>query len=117
MAQDAVDAVAVRLGIDRPCPTATLPLVGVGAPTQDRTDRLERRFGAEAAAVASVGETTPIADGVPAFKCEAHWAVQAEGAITTSDVERRLRLDLVPAWASAARPYVEQVVPAGDSAD
>ena len=117
MAQDAVDAVTARLGIDRPCPTATLPLVGAGGVTQDRTDRLERRFGAEAAAVAAVGEKTPVADGVPVLKCEAHWAVQAEGAITTSDVERRLRLDLVPAWASAARPYVEQVVPAGDSAD
>jgi glycerol-3-phosphate dehydrogenase len=111
MAQDAVDAVARALGNDRPCPTASLPLVGAGA-RRDRTQRLARRFGAEDAAVAAAGEQTPIAPGVPALRCEVHWAVQAEGAITAADVERRLRLDLVPAWAAAARSYVEEVVPA-----
>jgi glycerol-3-phosphate dehydrogenase len=110
MAQDAVDAVTRSLDIDRPCPTASLPLVGAGGATQDRSRRLARRFGAEASAVAAAGEQAPIADGAPALRCEAHWAVQAEGAITADDVERRLRLDLVPAWAAAARPYVEQVV-------
>jgi hypothetical protein len=49
---------------------------------------------------------------VPALRCEAHWAVAAEGAVTPGDVERRLRLDLVPAWAAAARPYVEELAPA-----
>ena len=110
MAQDAVDAVTRSLGIDRPCPTTSLPLVGAGAVDLDRTQRLARRFGAEQAAVAEAGEQTEIAPGVPALRCEAHWAVRAEGAITAADVERRLRLDLVPAWAAAARPYVDEVV-------
>ena len=110
MAQDAVDAVARSLGNDRPCPTITLPLVGAGAARVDRTRRLSRRFGSEEASVAAAGETAPIAPGVPALRCEADWAVQAEGAITAADVERRLRLDLVPAWAAAARPYVDDVV-------
>jgi len=110
MAQDAVDAVTRSLGIERPCPTTSLPLVGAGAARPDRTERLARRFGAEAAAVAAAGERTEIAPGVPALRCEAHWAVDAEGAVTAEDVERRLRLDLVPAWAAAARPYVDGVV-------
>ena len=112
MAQDAVDAVARALGVERPCRTATLPLVGAGAAHQDRSERLSRRFGAEAVEVAAAGERVPVAPGVPALRCEANWAVQAEGAITAEDVERRLRLDLVPAWAAAARPYVDEVVSA-----
>jgi hypothetical protein len=38
--------------------------------------------------------------------------VRAEGAVTADDVERRLRLDLVPRWAAAARPYLDEVVSA-----
>ncbi|MDQ1699426.1 MAG: glycerol-3-phosphate dehydrogenase [Frankiaceae bacterium] len=112
MAQDAVDAVTRSLGIERPCPTATLPLVGAGATPLDRSDRLARRFGVEAASVAAAGEPEPIAAGVPALRCEADWAVRAEGAVTAEDVQRRLRLDLVPAWGAAARPYVEAVASA-----
>ena len=112
MAQDAVDAVTTALGIARPCPTATLPLVGAGDARQDRTRRLSRRFGAEEASVAAAGDQTSIAPGAPAMQCEAHWAVQAEGAVTADDVARRLRLDLVPAWAAAARPYLDEVVSA-----
>jgi glycerol-3-phosphate dehydrogenase len=111
MAQDAVDAVTRALGTERPCPTTSLPLVGAGARV-DRSQRLARRFGAEAAEVGAAGEQIAIAPGSPALRCEAEWAVQAEGAVTVSDVERRLRLDLVPAWAAAARPYVEDVVAA-----
>jgi glycerol-3-phosphate dehydrogenase len=109
MAQDAVDAVTRALGTERPCPTTSIPLVGAGARV-DRSRRLARRFGAEEAAVAAAGDQAPIASGAPMLRCEAHWAVQAEGAVTAEDVERRLRLDLVPAWAAAARPYVEDVV-------
>jgi glycerol-3-phosphate dehydrogenase len=129
MAQDAVDAVTRALGLNRPCPTTSLPLVGARGGMAgmdrtgldrtgldrtglDRTGRLTRRFGAEADAVAAVGDQAPLAPGVPALQCEAHWAVEAEGAVTVDDVERRLRLDLVPAWAAAARPYVGSVVPA-----
>jgi glycerol-3-phosphate dehydrogenase len=70
---------------------------------------LARRFGAEAAAVAAAGLSEPIADGVPVLRCEVDWAIRAEGAITAEDVlDRRLRLDLVPAWRSAAAAYVEE---------
>jgi glycerol-3-phosphate dehydrogenase len=109
MAQDAVDAVVRSLGIDRACPTTRLALLGAGG-SGDRRDRLVRRFGAEAAAVGAAGEQVPLAPGVPALRCEVQWAVEAEGAVTVGDVERRLRLDLVPAWAVAARPYVEDVL-------
>jgi hypothetical protein len=44
------------------------------------------------------------------LKCEVGWALAAEGALTAEDVERRLRLDLVPAWRSGARGYVEESV-------
>ena len=110
MAQDAVDMAAKRLDIVRPCITTTLPLVGAGAPTAAYDDRLARRFGAEAAAVAQCGPLEPIAAGLPVLRCEVGWAVAAEGAISADDVDRRLRLDLVPAWSQAARGYVEEVL-------
>jgi hypothetical protein len=44
------------------------------------------------------------------LKCEVGWAVAAEAASTVEDVERRLRLDVVPSWRAAARPYVEEVL-------
>jgi glycerol-3-phosphate dehydrogenase len=109
MAQDAVDAVCRRLHVDRDATTARLPLVGAG-PRSGADTRLERRFGSEAAAVAAAGPDGAIAPGLPMLRCEAAWAVAAEGAVTVDDVERRLRLDLVPEWAQAARPYVEEVV-------
>ena len=111
MAQDAVDRVARRLGHEKPCVTTTLALVGAtGAVGNSVPERLRRRFGAEAAAVAEAGPLEPIAPGLPALKCEATWAVTAEGALTPEDVEGRLRLDVVPAWRDAARGYVEEVV-------
>jgi glycerol-3-phosphate dehydrogenase len=111
MAQDAVDRAARRLGHDRSCITTTLALVGAtGTPEPTVPERLRRRFGSEAAAVAGCGPTEPIAPGVPALKCEANWAVAAEGALTPQDVEARLRLDVVPEWQSGARPYVDEVV-------
>jgi glycerol-3-phosphate dehydrogenase len=111
MAQDAVDRVARRLGRNKASVTATLPLVGAtGAVDKTVPERLRRRFGAEAAAVAAAGPLEPIAPGVPALKCEVGWAVAAEGALTVADVETRLRLDVVPEWRAAARGYVEEVV-------
>jgi len=112
MAQDAVDLVAKNLGSPRPCITTTRPLVGAGAPVAVYDDRLARRFGAEAAEVASCGPSEPIAPGSPVLRCEAVWAVAAEGAVTAEDVDRRLRLDLVPAWSRDARGYVEEVLAA-----
>jgi glycerol-3-phosphate dehydrogenase len=111
MAQDAVDRVARRLGYDKPSVTTTLPIVGaVGTIDDTLPARLRRRFGAEAAAVAACGPSEPVAPGLPALKCEVGWAVAAEGAVTPSDVEGRLRLDVVPEWRDAARGYVEEVV-------
>ena len=111
MAQDAVDRVAKRLGHRKPSITTTLPLVGaVGAVDAAAPDRLRRRFGADAAAVAASGPVEPIASGLPALKCEVGWAVAAEGAITPADVEGRLRLDVVPQWRQAAGGYVEEVL-------
>jgi glycerol-3-phosphate dehydrogenase len=113
MAQDAVDRAVELLGVDIACRTASLPLVGV-APRPDATaPRLRRRFGAEADEVGSLGSAEPIAPGVPVLRGEVVWAVQAEGAITTEDVvDRRLRLDLVPAWRAAALPHVEEALAA-----
>lgn len=111
MAQDAVDKVARRLGHDQACVTTTLPLVGAtGGRDATVPERLRRRFGADAAAVAAAGPVEPIAPGLPALKCEVGWAVAAEGALTPADVETRLRLDVVPEWQAAARGYVEEVV-------
>jgi glycerol-3-phosphate dehydrogenase len=59
--------------------------------------------------VAAAGDPTPIAAGLPVLGCEVDWAIRAEGAMTVADVlDRRLRLDLVPAWRAAAAPYVEE---------
>ncbi|HEX3906870.1 MAG TPA: glycerol-3-phosphate dehydrogenase/oxidase [Mycobacteriales bacterium] len=112
MAQDAVDRVVSRTGNGGACRTALLPLVGAGARRPGPVARLDRRFGAEAAAVAAVdgaGALEPVAAGVPVLRCEVDWAVQAEGAIDVADIlDQRLRLDLVPTWRAAASAYVEE---------
>jgi glycerol-3-phosphate dehydrogenase len=108
MAQDAVDRAVSLLGADAPCRTASLPLVGVAPRPPADAPRLRRRFGSEADAVASLAADEPIAAGVPVLRSEVGWALMAEGAVTVEDViDRRLRLDLVPAWRAAALPYVE----------
>jgi glycerol-3-phosphate dehydrogenase len=112
MAEDTVDRVLQHLDREGSCVTRTLPLVGAGlvADAASLPSRLVRRFGAEAAQVATCGPLEPVAPGLPMLKCEVGWALAAEGAVTAGDVERRLRLDLVPAWQAAARGYVEEVV-------
>lgn len=111
MAQDAVDRVAATLDHGVGCRTTTLPLVGAMPRAATGADRLTRRFGAEAAQVAAAGPADPIAADVPALRCEVAWAMEAEGAVTADDVlDRRLRLDLVPAWRAAAAPYVDEVL-------
>lgn len=113
MAQDAVDRVVRKLGQGVGCRTTTLPLTGAaGAMENGLPERLGRRFGAEAAGVAACGPLEPIAPELPALKCEVGWAVAAEGALDAADVERRLRLDVVPAWQKAARPYIDEVLSA-----
>jgi len=112
MAEDTVDRVVQRLGCGGACATRTLPLVGAGrvADAASLPPRLVRRFGAEAAQVAACGPAEPVAVGLPMLKCEVGWALAGECAVTVDDVERRLRLDLVPAWRAAARGYIEEVV-------
>ncbi len=104
MAQDVVDLIT-----DAPCRTARIAVVGAaepGAPVAvDATvpARLVRRYGAEAGAVWSLGESRPwlrepIADGVPILGVELAFGVEAEGALDVADLlERRTRLSLVPA--------------------
>jgi glycerol-3-phosphate dehydrogenase len=110
MAQDTVDRAVRRLGRGGHCVTRTLPLLGAGAVAAGTSERLRRRFGSEAPLVAGCGPVEPIAPGLPMLKCEVGWAVAAEAASTVEDVERRLRLDVVPSWRAAARPYVEEVL-------
>jgi glycerol-3-phosphate dehydrogenase len=112
MAQDVVDRIS-----DTPCRTTTLPLVGaVGPVPRDVPDRLVRRYGAEAGAVAALAAADPrllepVADGVPVLGVELAWGVSAEGALDASDLlERRTRLSLVDAWAAAATPAAQAAV-------
>ena len=102
-----VDRAVAQLGREEPCRTATLPLVGATTRPEADAPRLRRRFGSEAEAVAASGGNDAIAPGVPVLQCEVDWAIAAEGAITPEDVaDRRLRLDLVPAWRDASWDYV-----------
>jgi glycerol-3-phosphate dehydrogenase len=114
MAQDTVDRVVRTLGTAAACRTAQLPLVGArpSHPDPALPLRLRRRFGAEAADVAACGAGLPLAGEGPSLQCEAVWAIAAEGAVTAEDVERRLRLDLVPQWREASRPAIDQLLSA-----
>jgi glycerol-3-phosphate dehydrogenase len=108
MAQDAVDRATGMLGVTTPCRTGSLPLVGAAARPDADAPRLRRRFGAEADLVAEGAPHEVVAEGAPVLRAEVEWALAAEGAVTAEDVlDRRLRLDLVPAWRAAAAPYVE----------
>jgi glycerol-3-phosphate dehydrogenase len=121
MAQDAVDAVARRAGVDAgPCRTTRAPLVGAperGAPIPDGVPaRLWRRFGTEAveliAQAADAPELLqPVAPGAPVLGIEVLAAVEREGALTDDDIlDGRTRLGLVPAWRDAAVPAVQRLL-------
>ena len=121
MAQDTVDRVAARPGVDAaPCRTTRLPLVGAAQRPKlakvDAPSRLVRRFGTEAPDVAALAADEPsllgpIADGVLVTGVEVLHAVAAEGALDAEDVlARRTRLSLTPRLAAAARPVVEALV-------
>lgn len=119
MAEDAIDAIARRVGRDvAPCRTTSLPLIGA-APAHllrqvEAPERLVRRYGTFAPRVAqlvaadpSLGE--PVAPGCPTIGAEFAYAVAHEGALTVEDlVERRTRVsfvdaDVAPATAAARR--------------
>lgn len=113
MAADVVDLITAR-----PCRTRGIALIGAGAHAQDGSvpQRLWRRFGTEAPlvwsyAAADPSLAAPLAPGCPVLGAEVAFALDYEGASTVADVlERRTRLDLVPADAEAARPAVERIV-------
>lgn len=114
MAQDAVDAVCASLGRSTVCRTTNLPLVGAEpGPNRPLPQRLGRRYGSEAAAVAAAGSLEPVAPGVPVLRAELAFGVAVEGASSVDDLlARRTRLSLVPAWASAARPAAQAAIAA-----
>jgi glycerol-3-phosphate dehydrogenase len=79
-----------------------------GAPGDSRSrDRLDRRFGSEAALLHQAVERDPslgehIAD-TPALAVEVGWAKEAEGALTPEEAaESRLRITMVDAWREPA---------------
>ena len=130
MAQDAVDRIT-----ERSCRTHRLPLVGAaraaagasptgrGAPRAGASGagaappRLVRRFGAEAAAVAELGSTEPLAPGVPVCEAELRWAAAHELALTPEDLaDRRTRAGLVPEWREAVLAAAHGTMP-GSSSD
>ncbi len=120
MAQDAVDALAARTGVQAgPCITARLPLVGAQPRDAARAGiapRLAHRYGAEAPLVAACGDLTPLAADVPTTAAELRFAVEHELALTVDDLlDRRTRIGLVPARraavADAARELIEERQP------
>lgn len=120
MAQDAVDAVTARLGVDQPCRTKTLPLVGAASAkvlgAVDAPARLVEKYGTEAAAVQALQRHHPILaeplfEGTGITGAELLFAVRAEGAASVADLlERRTRLAFVPADAARARARAAQIL-------
>jgi glycerol-3-phosphate dehydrogenase len=111
MAQDVVDRLT-----DRPCRTRGIPLVGAASPaalrTVDAPERLVRRYGTEAPALAAGPRELlePVAPGVPVCAAELLWAQRHELALSADDlVERRTRAGLVPEWRTAVRAAVARL--------
>jgi len=114
MAQDVVDRLTTR-----PCRTHRLPLVGAAPPSALRSvaapERLVRRYGTEAPAVAALADgreelLDPVAPGVPVCAAELLWATRHELALTTEDLaDRRTRAGLVPAWRAATVAAAEHL--------
>ncbi len=103
MAQDAVDRIVARHG-GPPSRTATLPLVGAGdIVAASLPERLVRRYGAEATAVASLAAhdrtlLDPVFEGSSVLGVELVFGIRHEGALDVGDLlDRRVRLGLVPA--------------------
>jgi glycerol-3-phosphate dehydrogenase len=118
MAQDVVDRLT-----DRRCRTRRLPLVGAAPPDRLRAvaapERLVRRYGTEAPAVAALADgrpdlLEPVAPGVPVCGAELLWAARHELALTPEDLaDRRTRAGLVPEWREAVMAAVPELAPPG----
>ncbi|HSP39483.1 MAG TPA: glycerol-3-phosphate dehydrogenase/oxidase [Frankiaceae bacterium] len=115
MAEDTVDALGLT---EQPCRTRQVPTVGA-APRDslagvDAPQRLVRRYGTEAPALAALAATDrSLAEPVAAevLGAELAWGVLAEGALTVEDLlERRTRLSFVPSEMEAARPAAERIL-------
>jgi glycerol-3-phosphate dehydrogenase len=117
MAADVVDRLT-----DRPCRTATQPLVGA-LPRRRLAEVAARpwlvgRYGAEAVAVEALitadpalGE--PVVPGLPHLRAELVLAVQREGATTVADLlDRRTRIGLVAGDRAAGVPAAEAALTA-----
>lgn len=113
MAEDAVNLIT-----DRACHTTNIPLVGAGpVPNNpDIPERLIRRYGNEAAVVASLASKDhsllePLHPHVPTLGVEIVFAIQAEGALTFDDITaRRTRLSLVPEDLAKATPRIHEIL-------
>ncbi|MDO5745249.1 MAG: glycerol-3-phosphate dehydrogenase/oxidase [Micrococcaceae bacterium] len=122
MARDAVDAASTRLGVDAPCITKTLPLVGAADRTRlatvDAPARLVGLYGTEAPAVAALGRTDPMLAeplfaGTAITGAELLFGIRAEGATCVDDLlGRRTRLALVPADAAQAHRRATEILAA-----
>jgi glycerol-3-phosphate dehydrogenase len=119
MAQDAVDVIAARPGVQAgPCRTTRTRLVGAplrGAGISDGVPgRLWRRFGTEAPEIMALAHDRPellgpLAPGLPVLGVELVAAIEREGATTIDDMlDRRTRLGLVPAWREQALPAARE---------
>ncbi|MHA7268727.1 glycerol-3-phosphate dehydrogenase/oxidase [Arthrobacter sp. HLT1-20] len=125
MAQDAVDAVVARLGIDARCRTKTVPLVGAASATvlgaMDAPARLVEKYGTEAAAVQALQRqdprlAEPLFEGTEITGAELLFAVQAEGAASVADLlDRRTRLGFVRADAAMAQARAAEILALADS--
>jgi glycerol-3-phosphate dehydrogenase len=112
MAQDVVDRLT-----GRPCRTHRLPLVGAAPPAAlrsvDAPERLVRRYGTEAPAVAALADGRPgLLDEIAPGVCGAEllWGARHELAVSADDlVDRRVRAGLVPEWRAAALEAVERL--------
>ncbi|NHN55144.1 glycerol-3-phosphate dehydrogenase/oxidase [Calidifontibacter sp. DB0510] len=117
MAQDVVDRVVGRLGLERDCRTATLPLVGAAAPQVlrrlperpewiARYGTLARDLDALVAADPQLG--LPAVEGSRFTRAELRYGVTHEGALTAEDVvARRARIGLRSRLADAAMTVAE----------
>jgi len=120
MAEDAVTAVVRRHGLRAgPCRTRRLPLVGAASRAElarlDAPERLIRRYGTEAPAVAAVGRQDEalgesIAPNVDTIGAELVWGLRHEGALDIDDLlDRRSRVGLVPTDRHAALTMAEAI--------
>jgi glycerol-3-phosphate dehydrogenase len=126
MAEQAVDAVVRRHGLRAgPSRTRRLPLVGAAPRAElgriDAPERLVRRYGTEAPAVARLSTVDsslaePLAPGVDATGAELLWALRHEGALDVDDLlDRRTRVGLVPAHRAAALPAASAILASAGS--